>query len=265
MSPVRRVAGAAVLVLLGSVPSSRAAAPAGDCQRADLVPAGPDARVDPQALLDAACGPDCVLECADNREDEGKDHVLAHFEGSFRCAGKLESIVGLFPCDDAAGMHGVAGTIVHLRAKRAKKGKATEWERAGEIPESVLGTGECKVARVDTNDTLVCSTPWGPYQGITGESLCAYGAKGTLDSSCPLRVEDNCESGLKPARAATIEGWTIGAAASGVIPIKVTLKRADCAGKSPRTIEATVLLDASGARLSPETAALLKKLPVSSD
>ena len=45
-------------------------------------------------------------------------------------------------------------------------------------------------------------------------------------------------------------------------PVRARIKRSGCDGQDARTLDAVVLLDASGARLSPETVELLKKVDV---
>jgi hypothetical protein len=239
------------------------------CDRPELVPADKPAPKwqDARALLDAACGPDCVVECREGGADQGRMSLFSRYDGSFRCPGRLESIVSLFPCDDAAGMHGVAGSIVFMQAVRPPgKAKTPLWEKADAIEGSELGSGSCRKVPGGDTDNLACLDSWGPYQGISGQSLCVYLWDDGFQQLCPLRVEDNCNSGLKPAWAAEVKGWTVGTTeASGVTPVRVTIRRSDCAGKASRTLEAVVLMEAAGARLSPQTEALLKKTPVSSE
>lgn len=235
------------------------------CGRKDLVPAAAQ-KVNERALLDAACGPECVIECPqyDAELDEQPRQLFAHFEGSFECPGRLASIVSLFPCHDGAGMHGVAGTIVLLRAIKGsgKPARGPRWEQSGTVDYSVLN-GSCKVVRVGERDVLACLSGWGPYQGVMGQSLCVLDAAEAFGIECPLRVSDSCNSGLEDTVAADIESWEVGAAgADGVIPVRARIKRSACDGKDARTLDAVVLLDPAGARLSPETAELLKKVDV---
>src|SRR5262249_37408189 len=99
-------------------PGAGQATPGSDCTRSDLAAASRASgdEADSRSLLDAACGPDCVVECASNDSDDGKEHLFARFAGSFVCPGKRESIVALFPCGGAAGMQENHGTVVLLRA-----------------------------------------------------------------------------------------------------------------------------------------------------
>lgn len=238
------------------------------CERPDLMLALPQ-KINERALLDGACGADCVLECAKYQPDEAEppQQLLAHYEGSFRCPGRLESIVSLFPCHDAAGMHGVAGTVVLMRAAkpRGKSTRGASWEQVGTIENTVLN-GECKTARVGDRDVLICLPGWGPYQGITGQSLCVLRWSSSFGVECALRVEDGCPSGMDGVFAAEVQSWSVGAAAAdGVVPVRVTVKRAECDGSQARTVEGVVLIDAAGVRLSPETVELFKKARVVSE
>src|SRR5262249_29544332 len=110
----------AMVMVLAVLMSAQLADAGSDCGRADLVPASQPAKewLDEKALLAAACDENCVATCREGGADRGKRHVLAHYQGSFVCPGALESIVGLFPCDDAPALHGIAGSIVLLRAVR---------------------------------------------------------------------------------------------------------------------------------------------------
>jgi hypothetical protein len=234
-----------------------------------MPPAGQ--KLNERALLDAACGADCVVKCPESQEPgqdtEAPQELVAHYEGSFRCPGKLESIVSLFPCGDAMGMHGIAGTVTLMQATKpaGKAKRPPRWESAGEVENTVL-SGKCKVARVAKRDVLVCLPGWGPLQGITGESLCVLRWTKGLGMECVLRVEDNCMAGGEDAFAAQVTSWSVGApAADGTVPVSVKIKRDACEGQPSQTVEveAVVLLDAAGARLDPQSAARLKKVPVS--
>jgi hypothetical protein len=251
------MSGAALVLAL-------AAAAGSPCDRKDLVPAGA-AKVNERALLDAACGPECVLECPEYDEslEEQPQQLAGHDEGSFECAGRLESIVTLFPCHDAAGMHGVAGTIMLLRATRppGKSARGLRWEQAGNVENGVLN-GACKTVRAGERDVLACLVAWGPYQGIMGQTLCVLHAAGGFAMDCPLRVSDSCNAGIEGAVVAEIESWDVGPPGSGGIPVRARIKSSGCDGKDTRTLDAVVLMDASGARLSPETEELLKKVDV---
>ena len=234
------------------------------CEAKDLMPALPQ-KVNERALLDAACGPECVVTCPkyDPDQAESPQQLFAHYEGAFRCPGRLESIVSLFPCHDAAGMHGVAGTLVLLRARKppGKSSRGPRWEQVDTIEHGILN-GTCEVVRVAERDVLVCLSAWGPYQGIMGQSLCVLGAAGQFEIDCPLSASDSCNAGLEDTFSAGIESWRVGPPQAGAIPVRASIKRAGCDGQGARLLEAVVLIDADGARLSPETVELLKKVDV---
>lgn len=236
------------------------------CARADLLPAAGAAKVNERALLDAACGKECVLECKDavkaeeSEEAEEPRYLHAHYEGSFRCAGRQESIVSHFPCGVGAGMHGMYGTVVLLQAARPARGRATRWEQADTVDNMVL-TGSCKVAPAFGRDALFCVSFWGPLQGITGQTPCVLRwSGGEFRMDCATAVEDACGSEAEGARSVTVDSWTVEAAGpDGTVPMRLTVEVSDCDGKNARKLDGEVLVRADGIAFSPQTAERFRK------
>jgi hypothetical protein len=241
------------------------------CDRADLLPAAGAPKVDRRALLDAACGKQCVLDCKEAPAAEGESpdepllYLHAHYEGGFRCPGRRESIVSLFPCGVGAGMHGLHGTVRLMQAARGRRGGA-RWEQAGTIDNAVL-TGECRVARAFGRDALFCVSFWGPLQGVTGETPCVLRwSGGDLRMDCAEGVTDECGTGSEGALSATVESWTVGAAtADGTVPMRLAVKVSDCDGKNVRQVEGEALVEAEGIRLSPATSERFRKAGIATE
>jgi hypothetical protein len=236
------------------------------CERADLLAAAGAGKVNERALLDAACGKECVLECKDAAPaEEGESaevqYLHSHYEGSFRCPGKRESIVSYFPCGVGAGMHPMYGTVVLMQAARpARGGRGTRWEQADTVENTVL-SGDCKVARAFGRDVLLCVSFWGPLQGITGQSPCVLRwSDGEFRMECATGLEDSCGSEAEGARSVTVESWTVGAAGpDGTVPMRLNVEVSDCDGKNASKLEGEVLVETGGIRLSPATAERFRK------
>jgi len=238
-----------------SPPSS--SSPVAACASPELVPTADGRQQKPKAPgpLRSVCEANqCTNECKSN--EDARDHETARFRGSFLCPGKSEVLMGLFPC--GGGGHGTQGPNAKVVVARAT---LTGWLKGDTLTGCSVDPEARSVRLPSGRDALYWQSGWGPYQGISGEAVCAihFDGKNGLTCDCPISFEEQHGDGC-PQGADSVSGIELsrrdekGPAASFSLRVNYTVHGQD------KTDTVRLELTDDGFKPDVEGAGLLKML-----